>query len=48
MLLSHNLRNRVYLAAGVTDMRKSIDGLALIVSEVMELDPFSESLSCLL
>ena len=44
MLLSHNLRNRVYLAAGVTDMRKSIDGLALIVSEVMELDPFSESL----
>ena len=35
---------RVYLAPGVTDMRKSIDGLALIVSEVLELDPFSESL----
>ena len=34
----------VYLAPGVTDMRKSIDGLALIVSEVLELDPFSESL----
>ena len=43
MLLS-NLRNRVYLAAGATDMRKSINGLALIVSEVMELAPFSESL----
>ncbi len=35
---------RVYLAPGVTDMRKSIDGLALIVSEVLTLDPFSESL----
>ena len=43
MLLS-NLSNRVYLAAGVTDMRKSIDDLALIVNGVMELDPFSESL----
>lgn len=35
---------RVYLAPGVTDMRKSIDGLSLIVSEVLDLDPFSESL----
>ena len=35
---------QVYLAPGVTDMRKSIDGLALLVSEVMELDPFSQSL----
>lgn len=35
---------RVYLAPGVTDIRKSIDGLALIVSEILELDPFSESL----
>ena len=34
----------VYLAPGVTDLRKSIDGLSLIVSEVLELDPFSESL----
>ena len=38
---------KVYLAPGATDMRKSIDGLALIVSELLELDPFSESLySC--
>ena len=29
----------VYLMPGVTDMRKSIDGLSLIVSEVLELDP---------
>ena len=42
MITSPNLS--VYLAPGVTDMRKSIDGLAMIVSEVLELDPFSESL----
>ena len=34
----------VYLAPGITDMRKSIDGLALMVSEVLDLDPFSQSL----
>jgi len=32
---------RVYLAAGYTDMRKSIDGLAVVVSAVLELDPVS-------
>ena len=35
---------RVYLAAGATDMRKSIDSLAAEVQEVLHLDPFS---SCL-
>ncbi|MBV1758695.1 MAG: IS66 family insertion sequence element accessory protein TnpB [Dethiosulfatibacter sp.] len=35
---------QVYLAAGVTDLRKSIDGLSLIVSERFKLDPFSRSL----
>jgi len=34
----------VYLAAGATDMRKSVDGLALIVSESFRLDPFSKAL----
>jgi len=34
---------KVYLVSGVTDMRKSIDGLSLIVSDVLEMDPFSES-----
>jgi transposase len=34
---------RVYLAPGPTDMRKSIDGLAALVSGAFELDPFSES-----
>ncbi len=34
---------KVYLISGVTDMRKSIDGLSLIVAETLEMDPFSES-----
>ena len=32
---------RVFLAAGVTDMRRSVDGLAALVTSVMALDPFS-------
>lgn len=32
---------RVYLAAGYTDMRKSIDGLAALVSGVLEQNPVS-------
>lgn len=35
---------RVYLARGSTDLRKSIDGLAVIVKECFDLDPFSPSL----
>lgn len=35
---------RVYLAAGPTDLRKSIDGLAVIVQELFQLDPFSKAL----
>ena len=32
---------KVYLAMGITDMRKSINGLSVLVSEQMELDVFS-------
>lgn len=32
---------RVYLAPGVTDMRKSIDTLAILVAEQMAQDPLS-------
>lgn len=32
---------RVYLARGATDMRKSIDGLAAITTQVLEHDPMS-------
>ena len=35
---------KVYLAKGSTDMRKSINGLAAIVQEYFNLDPFSSSL----
>ena len=34
--------DQVYLAPGVTDLRKSIDGLSALVSAVFELDPFSD------
>lgn len=32
---------RVYLATGITDMRKSIDTLSILVAQQMELDPLS-------
>lgn len=35
---------KVYLACGYTDLRKSIDGLALIVENQFKLDPFEKSL----
>ena len=35
---------RVYLACGHTDMRKSINGLSVIVTESFALDPFGEAL----
>src|SRR5512137_861818 len=36
--------NQVYLATGFTDMRKSINGLSLLVSEQLAHDPFSGSI----
>ena len=33
----------LYLVTGVTDMRKSIDGLSMIVSDVLELNPLSRA-----
>ncbi len=32
---------RVHIALGVTDMRKGLDGLAMLVQGVLEQDPFS-------
>lgn len=40
-MLSEISADHVYLACGSTDMRKSIDGLAVIVKEAFHLDPFS-------
>lgn len=43
-MLGKNSIHQVYLAFGPTDLRKSIDGLAMIVQESFKLDPFSKSL----
>ncbi len=32
---------QVYLATGITDMRKSINGLSMLVAEHLEMDPLS-------
>jgi transposase len=32
---------RIYLACGVTDMRKGFDGLSMLAQEVLKQDPFS-------
>ncbi len=36
--------NKVYIACGYTDMRKSIDGLSSLVQQNFQLDPFQPSL----
>jgi len=43
-MLSESDARRVYLACGNTDLRKSIDGLAALVREGFNLDPFSPCL----
>ncbi|MBT9133213.1 MAG: hypothetical protein DDT33_01749 [Firmicutes bacterium] len=43
MISEANLE-QVYLACGCTDLRKSIDGLAVLVKEGFQLDPFSPCL----
>jgi len=44
MILTDIVVENVYIACGYTDMRKSIDGLAMMVTQVFQLDPFSRSL----
>lgn len=43
-MLSEVQVNQVYLACGSTDMRRSIDGLAVLVREGFNLDPFAPAL----
>ena len=38
-MFHHHLK--VYLAPGATDLRKSIDGLSILVENQMELNPFT-------
>lgn len=42
-MLDSSKPNKVYLACGVTDMRKSINGLANLVQENIKLDPFEKA-----
>ena len=39
-----NTVKTIYLACGVTDLRKSIDGLVMLVQNEMKLDPFDNVL----
>lgn len=43
MILGGSAQVRVFIALGATDMRKSINGLSLLVEEQFELDLFSGS-----
>jgi len=44
MLTDASAEQSVYLACSSTDMRKSIDGLAALVQEVLQLNPLSTCL----
>lgn len=36
--------DKVYLACGITDLRKSTDGLIMIIQNELKLDPFEKAL----
>ena len=44
MLNDLSLNTQVYLVTGYTDLRRGIDGLAVIVQAQLQLDPFSKAL----
>ena len=37
---------RIYLACGLTDMRKGFDGLSMLAQDVLKQDPFSGAIFC--
>ena len=43
-MITFGSNTRVYLAAGSTDMRKAVNGLMVLVADVLEADPFSSHL----
>lgn len=43
-MISFGSNTRVYLATGATDMRKAVNGLMVLVQDVLEEDPFSSHL----
>lgn len=44
MIMGRRQINQVYLASQYVDIRKSINGLSILVKEGFELDPFQEAL----
>ena len=44
MLGDISVAKQIYIACGYTDMRKSIDGLAALVKDHFEMDPFAPAL----
>ena len=44
MLNNFTGADKVYIACGYTDLRKGIDGLARLVQQQFELDPFTNTL----
>lgn len=44
MKLTFDAETQIYIACGHTDLRKSIDGLAAMVSQNFNLDPFQNAL----
>jgi len=44
MLIDFNSVEHIYVACGYTDLRKSIDGLAILVQKSFDLDPYANSL----
>ena len=44
MLTDFNGADRVYIACGYTDLRRGIDGLAVLVQQQFNLDPFTNTL----
>jgi transposase len=43
-MISFAPNTKVYLATGATDMRKAVNGLSILVQDVLEADPFSSHL----
>ena len=44
MLTDFTGADRVYIACGYTDLRRGIDGLAALVQQEFQLDPFTNTL----
>ncbi|WP_373306105.1 IS66 family insertion sequence element accessory protein TnpB [Levilactobacillus lanxiensis] len=44
MLIDPSKINQVYIVCGRTDLRRGIDGLASVVQEQFELDPYNQAL----